>query len=149
MTQGSGNRFDIGHPAPGRAVTRDRWLWFGFLAAPVAWSLQLAFNSGVAGLACLGSAAPDVELRGWTEPAIILVNVCALAIALVGLAVSVRNIRRTHEAEASEGESRGVLGAGEGRTRYMGVWGVWTSVLFFCAIAFNSIAVFWEGLCLG
>ena len=147
MTHDNGNRFDIGHPAPGRGAVRDRWLWFGFLAAPVAWSLQLAFNSGLSGLACLGGAAtPDVELVGWTEPAIVIVNVGALAIALVGLAVSVRNLRKTHDAEAREG--RGVLGAAEGRTRYMSVWGIFTSILFFCAIAFNTVAAFWEGLCL-
>ena len=146
MTNDSGNRFDIGHPAPGRSVTSNWWLWFGFLAAPLAWSLQLSVNSGLTGIACLGTAAPDVELRGWTEPAIVIVNLCALAIALLGLAVSIRNLRRTHAVE--QGDGRGVLGAGEGRTRYMSVWGIWTSVLFFCAIAFNTVAVFWEGLCL-
>lgn len=147
MTHDSGNRFDIGHPAPGRDVTRDRWLWFGFLAAPVAWSVQLAVNGSLAGLACLGGAAtPDVDMLGWTQPAIVVVNLGALAIAILGLAVSIRNIRKTHPAE--EGDGRGVLGAGEGRTRYMAVWGIATSVLFFCATAFNSVAVFWGGLCL-
>ena len=147
MTHDSDNRFDIGHPAPGRDLVGDRWLWFGFFAAPVAWSLQLAINASLAGLACLGDAAtPDVDLRGWTDTAIIVVNLVALAVALLGLAVSIRSLRRTNPAE--QGAGRGVLGAGEGRTRYMAVWGVATSVLFFCATAFNTVAVFWEGLCL-
>ena len=142
-----GRTYHIGHPAPGRAHTKDRWLWFGFLGGPVAWSLQLAINGSLAGLACLGDAAtPDVEMAGWTQPAVIVVNLAALAVAAVALIVSVLNLRKTWEAEAGEGH--GVMGAGEGRTRYMSVWGIWTSLLFLCAIAFNTISVFWSGLCL-
>ena len=148
MTRDTGNRFDIGHPAPGRAALRDRWLWVGFLAAPLAWSLQLSANSALGGLACLGGeATPDLDLLGWTATAVLVVNAAALLIAVLAFAVSIRNLRRTGETE--RGEGGGVLGAAEGRTRYMSVWGVWTSVLFFFAIAFNTVAVFWGGgLCL-
>ena len=147
MTRDTDNTFDIGHPAPGRAVLSVVWLWFGFLGAPLAWSLQLSVNSALSGLACLGGrATPDVDLLGWTDTAIVVVNLAALLLALLALAVSIRNLRRTHEVESDEG--RGVLGAGEGRTRFMAVWGIWTSVLFFFAIAFNTVAVFWGGLCL-
>jgi hypothetical protein len=37
--------------------------------------------------------------------------------------------------------------AGEGRSRFLSVWSIWTGVLFLLAIAFNTLSVFWVGLC--
>jgi hypothetical protein len=78
----------------------------------------------------------------WLLPA---VNLAALIGAGLALALGVRNLRRTrHEHDAGSG---GVMDAGEGRTRFLSIWGIWIGVLFIVAIAFNTIAVFWIGLC--
>ena len=40
-----------------------------------------------------------------------------------------------------------MMDAGEGRTRFLAIWGIWIGLVFMLAIAFNTISVFWAGLC--
>jgi len=66
-------------------------------------------------------------------------------IALVSLAVAFRAFRGTRgERKDSDG---GVMDAGEGRTRFLAVWGIWIGVLFAIAIVFNTVSLFWTDLC--
>ena len=138
-------QFDIGHPAPDRDRVSLWLLFFGLLAGPVAWSLQLNANAAVAGLACLtthGAAAPAIGSES-TSIRIVVVNLVALAIGLSALGVSLACLRRTRHLE----HAGGVMEAGEGRSRLLSIWGIWTSVLFLLAIGANTISVFWRGLC--
>ena len=146
MTRDRSPGFDIGHPAPGSARVRWPMLLVASLAGFVVWSLQLAANSSIAGLACLENTtrAADDEL-GWAGWGIEAINVVALVVGLAAILLSLWLIRRTREVDPRpEG---GVMSAGEGRARFMAVWGLFSSVLFSAAIAFNTISVFWSGLC--
>jgi hypothetical protein len=146
--------FDVGHPSPDRGAVSGREIFVGLFAAPVAWSLQLSANAAVAGLACIGEtgsasgatgSGAAATGSGAAALAIAIVNLLAVALALAGLAVSMRSLRRTR-GEMVE-RSGGVMQAGEGRTRFLSVWGVWASGLFLIATGANTIAVFWRGLC--
>ncbi|MEX6506762.1 hypothetical protein [Jiella sp. M17.18] len=139
--------FDIGHPAPDRDRTSGGLLLAGFMGGPVAWSLQLLAGSGIAGAVCIGGdgARLPVSGVGWAPWVIIAVNVAAILIGLAALLLSYRIFSRTSRGEPSS--HGGVMEAGEGRTRFLSIWAIWTSVLFTLAILFNSIAFFWTSLC--
>ncbi|MGQ9366397.1 hypothetical protein [Azospirillum sp. ST 5-10] len=142
-----GARFDIGHPAPERHKAGPWLLFVTLFGAPLAWTLQLLVNSSIAGLACLTGtgARADVARWAWADPVIVAVNLVALVAAGVAFLVALRSLRLTHGEEAHR--SGGVMDAGEGRTRVLAIWGLWSSVLFFLAIAANTVSVFWGGLC--
>ena len=138
--------FDIGHPAPDRGRVTFGLLMLCLFAAPTLWSLQQLVLYGFASHYC--GLEPAVAARanaGWLEWLLPVVNLAALVGAALALALSIRNLRRTRHEVA--GGSGGMMDAGEGRTRFLSIWGIWLSVLFIIAIAFNTIAVFWRGLC--
>lgn len=146
MTRNRAASFDIGHPAPGKSRVGSTLLLATFLAGFVAWSLQLAATSSIAGLACLEASTRtgDSEI-GWSGLGVEVINLAALAIAIGAVVLSGVLIRRTREADPKpEG---GVMQAGEGRARFMAVWGLFANLLFSAAIASNTISVFWGGLC--
>ena len=138
--------FDIGHPAPGRGAVSALWLWVAFLAAPVIWSLQLAAVGSIAGLACIETTGGrDATSMSWAGMTVQAINVLALLLAFAAFALSIVHLRRTRA--AAPAPAGGVMGAGEGRAHFIAVWAVVTTILFIGAIAFNTLSVFWEGLC--
>lgn len=139
----------IGHPAPAREQVGLWVLFFGLGGAPLAWALQLVAISSVASVACVAGDGPKASppSGAWADAALIAVNLAALVAAAVGLAASWRSLDRTgHELAHNPA---GLMEAGEGRSRFLSVWGIWTSILFMLAIAFNTLSVFWAGLCAG
>lgn len=146
MTDSSSAGFDIGHPAPDRGRVSLAALLFGLAGAGIAWSLQLCLTTALFGIECTG---PDgARLSDGPSAARVValaVNLAAVAMAVGALAVGWLNLRHTrHEHGAESGD---VMDAGEGRTRFLSVWGIWASALFLCAIVFNTISVLWSGLC--
>lgn len=139
--------FRIGHPAPGRHRIGAFRLAFAFSLAPLIWIIQLAAISSIAGLACLDveGAATTRSAFGWADSAIVATNLGALLLALGGVALSIVNLRETWR--AADAPRGGVLGAGEGRAHWMAIGGFFAALLFMVAIAFNTVAVFWPGLC--
>ena len=138
--------FDTGHPAPDRGRVGLGVLMLALLGAPVAWSLQHLALYAVASVACSG------ELQGasggaqdWLSWVLPLINLGALLVAGLATALAAWILRRTRH----EYGSGGVMDAGEGRTRFLAIWGIWLGVVFMLAIAFNTISVFWTGLCTG
>jgi hypothetical protein len=71
--------------------------------------------------------------------------VIAILLALAGIAVSFMNWRTSRE-EAS-GTSGELVEAGEGRTRFLSLWGVLSGGGFLIGIIFNTIAFAMAPLC--
>lgn len=144
---GPDDPFDVGDPSPGSQRVGTLGLVVGFTLAPLAWSIQLVAVTSIAGVTCLGPEGEALArtASGWAEPAAIWINIGALVIAAAGLIYSILNLRWTHQ--AAPVPAGGVLKAGEGRAHWMAVGGIFASILFLAAIAFNSIPVFREGLC--
>jgi hypothetical protein len=140
-------RFEIGHPAPDRGRVSAWLLLFAFAGAALAWSLQIGANAAITGIACTGGGGERFPTTDWGSGLLVAigVNLAALVVALAALLAAWSTLRRTHREEGAH--SGGVMDAGEGRTRFIAVWGVWASVLFILAIAFNTISVFWGSLC--
>ncbi len=139
-------RFNIGHPAPGRERVGGLRLVLSFSLAPVAWSVQIGAITALGGI-CLGESGRSMvwPATDWAQPAIILINLGALAISIAGLLLSLLNIRQTWR--AADAPRGGVMKAGEGRAHWMAVGGFFCALLFIFAIAFNTISVFWGGFC--
>jgi hypothetical protein len=83
----------------------------------------------------------------WLPAGLIAINLVALAIAALGIFMSWRIWLRTDE-EAEGGHSH-LINAGEGRTRFLAVWGIWSGVWFFIMIGFNTVALFGVPTCAG
>jgi hypothetical protein len=146
MAAGNDATFDIGHPAPDRGRVGLGVLMLALLGAPAAWSLQHLALCAIASVACSGEleGAPGAD-QAWLSWVLPLINLGALLAAGLATALAARILRRTrHEFGAG-----GVMDAGEGRTRFLAIWGIWLGTVFMLAIAFNTISVFWAGLCTG
>lgn len=117
---------------------------FGLLGAAAAWSLQLTALSSIGGAECnLGDGPTTGPLLDTAPTIIAVINIAALLLSAAGLWISYRILAATgHLSRSSD-----LLDAGEGRTPFLAVWGIFASLLFFLAVAFNTLNMLWSGLC--
>ena len=110
-------------------ASRSSWLWFGVLAGPLLWFVQLYVNyQWEEVLACSPAATHrgvvlGLSVRTW----VVLVNTVSSAVILVALAGSLRCYRRTAVVAA------GGVGTGEHHrdvAHWMALAGIANSVLF-------------------
>ena len=137
--------FDVGHPAPHRDQIHHALLVLGLLLAPLAWGAQLLILYAFASNACWPAGIAPAGAPAWTEWALPLANVIGLVAAALATGLSLRNLRRTRGEH--EDQAGGMMDKGEGRTRFLSIWGLWAGLVFLLAIGFNTISVFWAGLC--
>lgn len=141
--------FDVGRPSPDRERVGRFTLYLGVLLAPLAWILQLVIGFEVANRACFAPGIPEktpMTVPPWLETALTTTNIVALIAAALAIAICLRSMRRTGTKRHPRGAG-GMLNVGEGRTRFLAVFGLLTSVLFFVAIAFNTASLFLVPLC--
>ena len=131
------------HPSPHRDRVRILSLLFGLAAGPTAWISQLVLGYGLSSYACYPKDAPHLQSPppGWGGEHIVLlgINLACLALAGVGLLVSLRNWRRTRN--EARGGAHHMLEVGEGRTRFLSLCGMLGCVLFAAAILFNTVPI--------
>ena len=144
-------QFNVGHPAPDRGRTSAASLLFGLGGAALAWSLQLIGTVSLAGAVCSAGDGPAglSQAADGAQPTLMVINIAALAIAALAFYVAWSAYRSTPGDNEATHRTGGIMDAGEGRTRFLAIWGIWASALFICAIAFNTLDVFWVGLCAG
>jgi hypothetical protein len=134
------------HPAPHRDRVGLLPVVFGIAAAPIAWDTQLIANSAFIGHACYPRGLPLTEPQ-W--PALwltlLIISLVGIAVAVAAGLVSWRNWRLTHD-ETGGGEHH-VLESGQGRTRFLAMVGMMTSILFLLALIFGTISIFLVPLC--
>ena len=121
------------HPAPVGLLT----LWFGAVAAPLLWLIQVLWNYTATALACFPAEAPKpTPLYGWTEPSLFVFDVLAIVVALAGCAVSYSSWRKAVDPKPGTH----ALQVFDGRAHFMAVWGMLFSFGFLIAIVFETIA---------
>ena len=144
-------RSEAGHPAPARGNVALWTLWFGFLGAPLGWSLQSLANTAVASHGCYPSLYPlSSPATGGMRGILFVISLVAIVLGVAALVMSVSTWRRTnheHQEKSGEGarshsQSTAALETGEGRTRFMALSGVLTSVVFLIVIIAHTAAVF-------
>lgn len=135
-----------GHAAPSRHEVSKRSLWFGILAAPTAWLGVQMLDYGAASYLCgARSAEASAQLVRAIEPWFLWLTGAAFLIALAGCWVSRSNWLRTRKEQSGSGHH--LLELGEGRTRFMAMCGLLTSVSFSVAFLFTAAYMVVAPLC--
>ncbi len=136
----------IKHPAPHRHRVGLAALFFGLAAAPVAWNAQLLFGVALSAHACYPRDVP-LELPIWSGlwGILVAIDVAGIVLAIIGGVVSFRSWRLTFE-EAAGGPHH-LLDVGEGRTRFLAMFGILTSLLFTIGLLFATASVFLVPIC--
>ena len=126
------------HPAPHRHRVGIGTLLFCIIAPPAIWGLRLLVNYALTSRSCfpaeLRHEASPPGLQ-WLWPTLTAFDAATIAVALVCAAISYQSWRRSREeADSSAGE---LVELGEGRTRFMALWGGLVSILFCVAAVFD------------
>lgn len=115
------------------------WLLFGCSAAPLFWLGQLMLGYGVTAYICYPGDHPQTLAQsGPLFVALVAFDIVALAACAAGAAVSWSAWQRTKHEES--GQHHHALQIGEGRSRFLALWGLMSSLWFFAAVLFTAIA---------
>jgi len=116
-------------------------LFFGLVAAPIAWAAQLIVIFAIASHACFPAGKPGLYPGSdavWLT--LLVVNLIAIAVALVAAGASYRNWRVADANESrAQDEIRFRVAA---RSRFLAGWGALAGLGFFAAAILNTIALF-------
>jgi hypothetical protein len=125
------------HPSPQRHRAPSLLLLAGFATGPVVLGLVLTITYAFSSHRCFPDGTRlNTPLAGWDWVSTIVPLLYAVGIVLSALSAVVawRLWRRTRDEGLGE-----TLELGEGRTRFLGVWGLITSVLFAAILAFDLL----------
>ncbi len=134
------------HPAPHRGKVSGWLLAFGLIGAPAAWLIQNVLNYWAASYACFPHDIPQPGPgAAGLSRLLVIATVIAIAIGVAGLFASLHGWRATREEKSGSGHH--ALEVGEGRTRFLALSGVMTSVMFLLAVAFSAVTLFVSPSC--
>lgn len=123
-------------PAPETREPRFLRLLFGCAAAPLFWLGQVMLGYGVTAYVCYPGDHPvSLASAGPLFAALLVVDVIALTACATGALVSWQAWRQ--------------LRPGEGRNRFLALWGMMSSLWFFAAVLFNVFASIMVPACRG
>jgi hypothetical protein len=125
-------------------------LIFIVLGGPTAWFLQLTGNYGLVSHPCYPHFAPRSSFLpgwAWVSPALLAINLAALATAFAAGLVALRLWRATHASDPPVYNE--LLPPAAGRTRFLAICGVLTGFGALAAIVFDLIALLTVPPCLG
>lgn len=145
----------VGHPAPERGRVALSALWFGLFGGPLAWSAQTLVNLTIASHACFPRLTPlSTPTTGGLRGIVFVVSLAALATCVAAVIVALRAWSLTRgEQQGQSGQASGhaqssaLLETGEGRTRFMALAGLLTSLTFVVVIAAHAATVFMVAPC--
>jgi hypothetical protein len=123
-------------PAPETHSVRFLLLLFGTSAAPIFWLGQLMLGYAVTAYACYPGDHPQpIASATSLSAALTGFDIVAIAAAAAGGAVSFWGWRRIQRKPGTA-----AFQISEGRVRFLALWGIFSSLWFFFAIIFNTIA---------
>jgi hypothetical protein len=122
--------------APETRSVKFLLLLFGASAAPVFWLGQLMLGYAVTAYACYPGDHPQpIAPAASLSAALTGFDIVAIVAAVAGGAVSLWCWRRIQR-----GPQTATFQISEGRVRFLALWGIFSSLWFFFAIVFNTIA---------
>jgi hypothetical protein len=120
------------------ATVRPGLLWFGVLAAPLAWVVQLVAGYGLEEAACASDLSSSPVLDVDSEPAIAVVSAVALAVAAAGGLAALAGLLSVRSDPGADPR---------GRLAFMGVFGLLASGVFLAVIALGAVALLSLDVC--
>jgi hypothetical protein len=136
------------HPAPYRHHVGTTLLVLILFVVPLLWGIRLVANFAIASHFCFPGDLRRYALPnplGWVWPTMIGIDVLTILIALAAILVSYRNWRIA--SEESAGPRSPLIEIGEGRTRFLSMWGLLIGALFVIAVSFDLVALFIVPVC--
>lgn len=118
-------------------------LWFGILAAPLAWSLLSIVNYSMAAQSCEPAGMSSLNQPLFSSVRLFegMLSLVALVIAVAGLVVAVRNRIASSNADVPHD-------AVWSRVHFMALFGIVVSALFVNGIVLHGLGVMLIPLCL-
>ena len=138
---------DTAHPSPQRHRVSLATLLFGACAAPIFWLGQMMLGYAVSGLRLLSRPTIPrcIAAGGPLRAALLAFDTVAIAAAVAGGVVALWCCGKF--VMETGGSNAAAMEIGEGRARFLALWGIMSSLWFFCAILFNAIASVTVPLC--
>jgi hypothetical protein len=134
------------HPAHARHALGLSALWFGILAAPLAWSAEELISYFIASHLCkMKSSTGIVSVALTTSPWFSGLSFVTYVVAFAGLWVAISNWRKTREEHRGSGHH--LLELGEGRTRFMAMCGLLASIAAVIGLLFITTQMIVAPLC--
>ncbi len=128
------------HPAPARGKVSLWSLFFSLAAPPLAWSFQSIAGYGISSEACYPGDTPrTVPIFSGMWDLLLILNVAAIVIGVIAISVAYRNWNTTRG--ETDGDSQNLIERGEGRTRFIAMWGLLLGSGFVLATVFSSVAL--------
>ncbi|HEX4293586.1 MAG TPA: hypothetical protein VHZ29_05585 [Rhizomicrobium sp.] len=124
------------HPTVYRSRGLLLALWFGIGAAPAFWFLQLVLGYWAWAQRCYPADAPVSGQASALPATLMAFDALCVAIAVAGFVASFL-VWRPLRAETPAGTV--LVHIGEGRTRFLAVWGMLSSGCFLIAILFATL----------
>lgn len=121
-------------------------LLFGAATAPIFWAGQMLLSYGVTAQACYPGDHPQaIASAAALRAAMLSFDVVAILAAAAGGIVAWLCFGKVQRQK----EERQAASTGEGRAHFLAIWGVFSSLWFFGAILFNTIASLTVPPCVG
>lgn len=136
------------HPAPHRERVNPWAVWFGLLGAPLAWGAQLLINSALGAHGCYPHDVP-LAVPVWSDMRQVMLGVEVAAILVCAAALLSAWFTWRRARHEKQGSGHHVVEAGDGRTRFMAMAGLMTSLLFLAGAGFACINVILVPACAG
>lgn len=128
----SATHYEVRHPVSFAA------LLFGACAAPIFWTGQLLLSYAVTAHACYPGDHPQaIASVQALKAAMYAFDVVAILVAVAGGITAWLCFAKTGAARTNTEKA-----VSEGRARFLAIWGLFSSLWFFAAILFNTIASF-------
>jgi len=137
---------ELAHPAPHRDQVGLTWLLIAMFAPPAAWSAHLIVNYATASRVCFPDRVPHFTPSvHWLWLLLIIIDIISLAISAFAALLAHRSWRATSEEMADHPSP--IVETGEGRTRFLAIWGFFIGTGFFVAVIFDFVGLWILSVC--
>ncbi|HVX75538.1 MAG TPA: hypothetical protein VHB49_05385 [Bradyrhizobium sp.] len=115
-------------------------LAFATLAPPLAWSVHLVASYALASYSCFPDGTPQASPSfDGLRSLLIAIDIVTMAIAVVAIVISYWNWTKISE-EMAVTQSP-MMETGEGRTRFLAIWGLLIGVGFLVTVGFDFVGL--------
>ncbi len=136
------------HSSPQRGKVSLAALWFGIYGVPIAWISLEIFSYVVTTSICGEISQTTMGMVAGTKSAwhiLLPASLLATALALIAAYVALHNWRESHDEKP--GSMHHLIDVGEGRTRFLAMFGLLTSIGFMIAFIFSATTLIVVPLC--